>query len=526
MMGDMSPKNAPPVARTVSVKTLRLILGDQLSHDIAALRGADKKHDIIMLVEVWDEATYVRHHKKKIAFLFSAMRHFANELRDNGFRVHYTKLDDPDNAGSFGGEMARAVKLYAPERVVATFPGEYRVLADMDTWQDTLKTPVTILDDDRFFCTPKEFRAWADGKKALRMEFFYREMRKKYNVLMDGDAPEGGEWNYDSENRKTPRDIDALFIPKPTQYKPDAVTRDVLDLVGARFADHFGDLDPFYFAVTRDQALGVLDDFIKIRLEHFGDFQDAMVENQPWMFHSHISFYLNCGLLTPREVITAAENAYRKKKAPLNAVEGFIRQIIGWREYVRGIYWLKMPEYAQQNFLGAGRDLPALYWGAKTDMNCMAQCVSETKKHAYAHHIQRLMVLGNFALIAGIDPRFVNEWYLIVYADAYEWVELPNVSGMILFADGGFLGSKPYAASGAYINKMSDYCKNCRYDVNQKNGPDACPFNYLYWDFMLRNRAKLERNPRIGFAYKTLDKMDDKKIATIRADSKKFLDSL
>ncbi len=504
---------------------LILILGDQLSADISSLQNFNKQTDTILLCEVWEEATYVRHHKKKIAFIFSAMRHFAAELKNLGYKVHYTKLDDPDNAGSFKGEVKRAVAEINPDKLIVTFPGEYRVLADMMTWEKEFRIAVEIRDDDRFLCTPDEFKKWAGDRKNLRMEFFYREMRKKFRVLLSGDDPVGGEWNYDIENRKSPESA-GMFIPNPLTYRPDDTTREVMSLVADRFGDHFGDLEPFYFAVTRKDALLILSDFIKNNLPSFGDYQDAMIQGQPWMYHAHISFYLNCGLLQPLEVIKAAELAYRNKTAPLNAVEGFIRQIMGWREYVRGVYWLKMPGYTANNFFDAKRKLPWFYWDAKTEMNCLHQCVTETKQHAYAHHIQRLMVLGNFALIAGIDPKEVNEWYLIVYADAYEWVELPNVSGMILFADGGYLGSKPYAASGAYINKMSDYCKHCRYDVRKKNGPDACPFNYLYWDFMIKNSNKLAKNQRLAFAYKALNAMDESKIDIITSDSQKFLGSL
>lgn len=506
----------------MATNALRLILGDQLSFDIPTFNNACKKTDIIMLCEVWEEATYVKHHKKKIAFLFSAMRHFAYELQAQGYNVHYTKLDDVANAGSFVAELQRAINLYSPQKIVATKAAEYRVVKSMDIWQNLFNLPVELLEDTRFFCTPDEFKTWAGDKKQLRMEFFYRDMRRKHNILMAGADPEGGEWNYDSENRKTLKPADTLFIPKPLMFAPDDITQEVLALVASRFDDHFGDLEPFYFATTNAQALEVLERFIAERLQNFGDYQDAMVQGQPWLYHSHIGFYLNCGLLSPMQVVRAAEDAYYNKQAPLNAVEGFIRQILGWREYVRGIYWLKMPEYKTQNFLEATRPLPDLYWGADTKMNCLKQCVAETKQNAYAHHIQRLMVLGNFALIAGLSVAEVNEWFLIVYADAYEWVELPNVSGMILFADGGFLGSKPYAASGAYINKMSDYCKNCAYKVQEKNGPNACPFNYLYWHFMLENQDKIGKNPRIGFAYNTLKKMGPAKIAAIKDDSQKF----
>lgn len=506
------------------MSTLRLILGDHLSSSISSLEGCNKSQDIILMCEVWDEATYVKHHKKKIAFLFSSMRHFAEQLERDGYRVSYTRLDDEGNAGSFKGEVARMVKTHKIERIIVTYPGEYRVLEDMQSWEDDFGIPLEIRPDDRFLCSPQEFTEWAEGRKQLRMEYFYRKMRKKYSILMKGDQPEGGQWNYDADNRKPPKED--LTIPAPYNNNTDELTREVMALVAERFTDHFGDLEPFYFAVTRNQALQALDLFIEQRLCNFGDYQDAMIEGEPWMYHSHISFYLNCGLLLPLECVKAAEDAYRAGKAPLNAVEGFIRQIIGWREYVRGIYWLKMPDYAQENFFNNTRNMPAFYWSAHTKMNCLRQCVLETKQNAYAHHIQRLMVLGNFALIAGIDPAQVNEWFLLVYADAYEWVELPNVSGMILFADGGYLASKPYAAGGSYINKMSDYCKNCSYKVTKKNGPDACPFNYLYWDFLARNRDKLESNHRIGMMYKVYDRMSEDKKEAIEDDSQRFLKSL
>ncbi len=503
---------------------LRLILGDQLSESISSLHGHDPAQDHILICEVWDETTYVRHHKKKIAFLFAAMRHFAQELEQHGHNVTYVKLDDPDNTGSFTGEVERFIKTHPVERIVVTHPGEYRVLECLKQWHAELGIPVEIRPDDRFLCSPEEFAAWAKNRQQLRMEYFYRAMRKKYAILMEGDQPINGRWNYDADNRKPPPK--ELTIPAPYRPAISNITRDVLALVGEKYADHFGDLEPFYFAVIRRQARHALDLFIKHKLASFGDYQDAMLEGEPWMYHAQISFYLNCGLLLPRECVQAAEEAYHQGAAPLNAVEGFIRQIIGWREYVRGIYWLKMPGYAQENFLNARRPLPTFYWTAKTKMNCLRQCVLETRKNAYAHHIQRLMVLGNFALLAGIDPAQVNEWFLIVYADAYEWVELPNVSGMILFADGGILASKPYAAGGGYINKMSDYCQKCRYDIKQKSGPDACPFHYLYWDFLARNRDQLQSNPRIGMMYKTYDRMDEEKKTMITEESRRFLDSL
>jgi len=503
---------------------LRLIFGDQLSQEISSMNGINSSEDTILMCEIWNEATYVKHHKKKIAFLFSAMRHFARELRASGYKVDYIKLNDKNNTGYFKTEVERAIKRHNINHIVVTHPGEYRVLKDIECWEQELGISVTIREDDRFLCTIEEFSKWAKDKKQLRMENFYREMRKKHSILMNGADPVGGKWNYDAENRQPPKS--ELKIPKPYSNTADVISQEVMDMVLEHFSDHFGDLHPFYFAVTRDQALQSLELFIEQRLEDFGTFQDAMIEGEPWMYHSHIGFYLNCGLLLPLECVKAAEKAYDQKKVPLNSVEGFIRQIIGWREYIRGIYWLKMPDYARKNFFGAKRNLPDFYWTADTKMNCIHQCVLETKKHAYAHHIQRLMVLGNFALISGIDPVQVNEWFLTVYADADAWVELPNVSGMVLFADGGYLASKPYAAGANYINKMSDYCKNCSYEVKKKNGPKACPFNYLYWDFLARNRNQLKTNHRVSMMYKTYDRMDEDKKNAIRHDSQLLFDAL
>ena len=500
--------------------TLRLILGDQLSPNLSSLRDL-ALGDHILMVELAAEAGYANHHKKKIAFLFSAMRHFADDLRKAGHQVDYIRFDDPDNTGDFTGEVERALNRHAIDRLVVTAPGEYRLHLIFESWKDRLSCAVDIREDDRFLSSIDAFKSWADGRKTLRMEFFYRELRRQHHILMDGDEPVGGQWNYDSENRQPPKE--GLSPPSRHITPPDAITQDVLDLVERCFSDHFGRLDGFDFATTRSDAERVLERFIDERLPLFGTYQDAMVEGEPWMYHAHIGLYLNAGLLDPMAVIQSAELAYRQGAAPLNAVEGFIRQILGWREYVRGIYWLKMPDYAEENALDAQRPLPDFYWTAETDMNCLKQVVSETCDHAYAHHIQRLMVLGNFALLAGIDPREVNAWFLGVYADAYEWVELPNVTGMTLFADGGYLASKPYAASGAYINRMSTYCKNCRYKVAQKNGEDACPFNYIYWDFLIRNQEKLRSNPRMGMPYRTLAKMDAEKINRITSDSAAFL---
>jgi deoxyribodipyrimidine photolyase-related protein len=356
------------------------------------------------------------------------------------------------------------------------------------------------------------------------MEFFYREMRKHHQILMDDKKPVGGKWNYDADNRKKPNTN--ITIPSSYKVTVDDTTQQVIELVERRVSDHFGDINDFHYAVTRKQALAVLKQFIEQRLVHFGDYQDAMLQKEPWLYHSHIGLYLNCGLLLPMECIDAAQQAYFEEAAPLNAVEGFIRQILGWREFVRGLYWLKMPDYQDKNYLKATRQLPDFFWTAETKMNCFNQCISQTKQHAYAHHIQRLMVIGNFSLLSGLSPDEVNEWFHIVYADAFHWVELPNVTGMILFADGGELASKPYAASGAYINKMSNYCSSCHYDVKAKQGETACPFNYLYWDFFQRHQDKFNNTPRLGFVYNNLTKMDDNKLKQIKQDSERFLNAL
>ena len=508
------------------MKTLIPILGDQLSHDLSALDGADKNNSVLLMMEVEDETTYVRHHKAKIAFILSAMRHHAEGLRAQGWTVDYVRLDDPDNSGTFTGEVARAIERHAPERIVATEPGEWRVLAAMQEWADRFDVPVELREDSRFVCTHAEFDTWAAARKQLRMEFFYRDMRRKTGLLLDSDGkPEGGEWNFDSENRKPPPN-EPLLIPQPLRFAPDPVTSDVLDLVARRFADHPGSLDAFAFATTRDDALAQQAHFISHALARFGDYQDAMLNGQPFLWHSILSPYLNCGLLDPLALCQAVEAEYQRGRVPINAAEGFVRQIIGWREYVRGIYWREGPDYAQRNALNARRPLPAFYYDGQTDMHCMAQAIGQTMRHAYAHHIQRLMITGNFALIAGIDPHAVHEWYLEVYADAYEWVELPNTLGMSQFADGGLLASKPYASSGNYINTMSDYCGHCRYDVKAKTGDKACPFNLLYWDFLDRNEDVLGRNQRLAMPYRNWSKRAETDKVTIRKDAKRFLDSL
>ncbi|MBI1262020.1 MAG: cryptochrome/photolyase family protein [Rhizobiales bacterium] len=501
--------------------TLRLVLGDQLTREISALQDIDISADIVLLAEVRTEASYVPHHKQKIVMIFSAMRHFADMLQEEGINIHYTDYLDPENTGSLIAEIGRIAKHHKFDRLVVTEPGEWRVLDELRRVETEAGIAVEIREDDRYFATHARFGKWLQGRKSLRMEYFYREMRRETGILMDGDKPAGGEWNFDADNRKAL--AKSAILPERLRFAPDTITCDVMEMVATEFPENFGDLTDFGWATTRRDALMALDQFIEEILPHFGDFQDAMRAGAPFIYHSLLSPYLNIGLLTPTEICDRAEKAYLESAAPINAVEGFIRQILGWREYVRGIYWHKMPDYADSNFLGAHRPLPSLYWTGKTDMRCMSEVVEQTRAYAYSHHIQRLMVTGNFALLAGISPRDVSDWYLAVYADAFEWVELPNTIGMALFADGGILASKPYAASGAYINRMSNFCAECHYKVKEKSGEDACPFNYLYWAFLIRNEQHLARNPRMRMPYRTLEKWSVKQKQTCMDEAERFL---
>jgi deoxyribodipyrimidine photolyase-related protein len=431
--------------------------------------------------------------------------------------VLYTRLDDPGNAGSIPGELLRRADETGAREVIATESGEWRLIARLND----LPLPVTMLEDDRFLASHDDFEAWAEGRKQLRMEWFYREMRRKTGLLMEGDQPAGGKWNFDHDNRK-PASDDLLRTP-PLSDAPDATVEEVLALVEARFGGNFGRLRPFGFATDAEGATRALDHFLTHHLRDFGTYQDAMLAGDRYLNHAVISAYMNLGLLDPLEVCRRAEAEWRAGRAALNSVEGFIRQIIGWREFMRGIYFLEGPDYTARNALGHDRPLPPLYWGAETKMACLSHTVGQTRDEAYAHHIQRLMVTGNFALLAGVDPGAVHEWYLAVYWDAIEWVEAPNVVGMSQFADGGAVGSKPYVSSGAYIDRMSDYCRGCAYDVKAKTGKGACPFNLLYWHFLTRHRARFEGNPRMAQMYRTWDRMDEGKRRDVIGGAEAFL---
>ncbi len=503
-------------------RPLVLVLGDQLTPDLASLRDLPEGA-VAALCEVAAEGSYVPHHPQKIALVLAAMRHFAQSLRKRGIRVHYSALDDPDNLQALIPEAERLALLYGCDEIRVVRPGEWRLWQAMKA-REAAPLPWRLIEDDRFYTTPEAFAAWADGRKALRLEYFYREQRRRTGLLMEGDEPAGGRWNYDHDNREP---LPAtLAVPEPPRHGRDPTTQAVLTLVAEHFGEHFGSLAGFHWPVTRRQALGDLRHFIDHLLPDFGRYQDAISDSEPFLFHSRLSAALNIGLLSPREVCEAAEREYREGRAPLNAVEGFIRQILGWREYVRGLYWTRMPAYKRGNALGARQALPDCYWSGETELRCLGRAIEMTRDNAYAHHIQRLMVTGNFALLCDVSPEALCDWYLAVYADACEWVELPNVLGMVLHADGGLMGSKPYCASGKYIDRMSDHCRHCRFDPKKVTGDRACPLNSLYWHFLERHAETLSTNPRMKLIYGSLARMSEEKRAAIRDQAGRFLADL
>lgn len=492
------------------LRDLVLVLGDQLDMDAAGFDGFDESRDAVWMAEVEDESTHVWSSKPRTVLFLSAMRHFSVALKAAGRTVHYTQLDGSGHAGppsSLQAQLQTDIRRLRPKRLVMTAPGDWRVLQAIKAVAADNDLPLDIREDRHFYCSVREFAAHAKGRKSLRMEYFYREQRKRHGVLMNGDEPVGDQWNFDADNREAFGASGPGDVPPRAAFAPDAITQDVITLVNTRFAKHPGQLEGFAWPVTREQALQSLRAFIDERLPQFGRYQDAMWPGDPWLYHSHLSAALNLKLLNPREVVAAAETAYSSGHAPLASVEGFIRQILGWREYVRGIYWTQMPEYLERNAMGAHEDLPAWYWTGQTDMACLRDALTQTLTHGYANHIQRLMVTGLFALMLGVDPKQLHEWYLAVYVDAVEWVELPNTLGMSQYADGGVMASKPYIATGKYIQRMSPHCKGCRYDPALRTGDRACPFTTLYWDFLIRHEALLARNPRMALQVKNVARL-------------------
>lgn len=501
------------------LRALVIVLGDQLDLDAAAFDDFDAAHDAVWMAEVAEESTHIWSSQPRTALFLAAMRHFAQALREAGRPLHYTALDDAGNRGSLAAQLSADIERLRPQRLVMTAPGDWRVLQAMRGVAEASCLPLDIREDRHFLCSVRDFTAHARGRRSLRLEYFYREQRVRHRVLMDGDQPIGGEWNFDADNREPFGPEGPGRVPPRSRFEPDVITREVIALVRERFADHPGSLDDFAWPVTREQAQQALYRFIDERLPHFGRHQDAMWPGEPWLFHAHIAAALNLRLIHPREAVAAAEAAYHAGKAPLASVEGFIRQILGWREYVRGIYWTQMPGYLERNALDAHEDLPAWYWNGETDMACLRDAITQTLRHGYAHHIQRLMVTGLFALLYGVDPKQVHGWYLSVYVDAVEWVELPNTLGMSQYADGGLMASKPYVATGKYIDRMSPHCRGCRYDPAQRKGERACPFTTLYWDFLMRHEALLAKNPRMALQVKNVARLgeDEKRAVVARA---------
>lgn len=498
-----------------SVRNLVIVLGDQLDALSSALQSFDPAQDVVWMAEVAEESEHVWSAQQRIAVFLSAMRHFAEHLREQGFPLRYTQLGDADNTGILAGELGRAIEALHPKGLVLSAPGDWRVLQDLRTAAAKHQLPLDLRDDTHFFSTVREFAAHAKGRKQLRLEYWYREQRQKHGILMDGKQPVGGKWNFDADNREAFGKTGPQNVPPPSRFEPDAITQQVIEEVRSRFGDHPGRLDTFGWPVTRTQALQALQSFVEQRLPLFGRYEDAMWSGEAWLYHSHLSSTLNLKLLNPREVVAAAEAAYHGGHAPLPAVEGFIRQILGWREYVRGIYWTQMPGYLDRNALNAQAELPAWYWTGATDMACLKDAITQTLEHGYAHHIQRLMVTGLYTLLLGVKPHAVHQWYLSVYVDAVEWVELPNTLGMSQFGDGGLMASKPYVATGKYIQRMSNHCQGCRYDPAQSTGSGACPFTTLYWDFLVRHEALLRKNPRMAMQLKNLDRLDAAKLDAI-----------
>ena len=500
------------------IRNLILVLGDQLDLESTLIKNIDPSLDCIWMAEVEEESVHVWSHKQKIVLFLSAMRHFRASLLEQGYPLMYTELEDGE--GSFALCLKNTLKECKPERVMVLRPGSWRVLEAIQSVCKQASVEFKVFEDDHFFTKPEDFRAFAENRKAIRMEYFYRGLRKQYDILMEGGEPTGGVWNLDKENRKAFSKSGPDSPYRGHGHQPDGITQAVISLVEKQFPNHPGSLDAFHWSVTREQALDDLKHFIQHRLPSFGTHQDAMWENEPWLFHSLLSSSLNLKLLRAKEVVEVAEQSYLDGNAPLSAVEGFIRQILGWREYVRGVYWTYMPEYLEKNALSASAALPEFYWTGETEFECLKQTIGQTLEHGYAHHIQRLMVTGLYALLLGVDPKYIHKWYLGIYIDAVEWVELPNVLGMSQFADGGLMASKPYVATGKYIQRMSNYCEHCPKNPEKRLGEDACPFTSLYWDYLLRHEDVLKKNQRMQLQLRNLTRLSEEERLAIRQQAK------
>ncbi|WP_274610791.1 cryptochrome/photolyase family protein [Rhodocyclus purpureus] len=509
-----------PIMRPI----VRLILGDQLNprHSWFATVRPDVVH---VLMELRQETDYVRHHAQKILAIFAAMRELARELKGAGHRVRYVAIDDPSNRQQLTANLDALIEHYGAGALEYQEPDEWRIDAQLAAWAQTAAVPVRRVDSEHFYTRRDEVAALFQGRKQWLLEHFYRHQRRRHAVLMEADGqPVGGQWNFDHDNRKRWPGTPA----EPPDRRPRHDHGVLWQTIVASGAGYCGDAqaDAFRWPVNRAEALAQLDAFIKDALPYFGDYQDALSARAWRLFHSLLSFALNVKMLDPREVVQAAESAWQRGEVPLAAAEGFIRQILGWREYVRGVYWAHMPGYTENNALGHSRPLPDWFWSGHTRMACVAAAIGQSLQHAYAHHIQRLMVIGNFALLAGIDPQALHRWYLGVYIDAFEWVEAPNTLGMSQFADGGRLATKPYVSSAAYLERMGDHCRGCHYDPKARTGEGACPFNALYWDFFARHEERLRGNHRLAMVYRNWDKMPEGTRAELRAQAARTLERL
>ncbi len=506
------------MATTTPLRNLILVLGDQLDDDSAVFADFDPQRDAVWMAEVAHEAEQVWSTQARIAMFLAAMRHFRDALRARGFTVHYRALDAHDHA-TLDAALAADLALLKPQRVVAVMPGEWRLAQSLPATVRAAGVDWAERPDLHFLCDMGDFKTWAKGRKEMRLEHFYRWLRKREGVLLDDGEPAGGQWNFDADNRKTFGRKGPGMLPAPPAFGQDAITQEVIALVRTRFASHPGSLDCFDWPLTNAQAHEALDAFVAHRLPLFGHYQDALWEGEPVLYHSLLSAAMNLKLIAPRTVIDAAVQAYRRGDAPIEAVEGFVRQILGWREFVRGVYWLRMPQFLEDNALGAEQPLPAFYWTGDTDMACLRDALRQTLALGYAHHIQRLMVTGLFSLMLGVRPTEIHGWYLAVYVDAVEWAELPNVLGMSQYADGGRMVSKPYAATGKYIQRMSNHCVGCRYDPAEALGPKACPYTTLYWDFLAQHEARFSGHPRAALQWKSLARVPPDRLAKIRAQA-------
>ena len=534
------------------MRHLLVVLGDQLDSKSDLLQAADPEQDAVWMAEVDQENTHVWCHQQRIVFFLSAMRHLRNALQQQGLPVHYHELSADqaqDRGRSFYEILRDDLSRLSPQKVRVVQPGDVRVLQQLQRACHESRIELEVVDDSHFLCSPSEFSEWASGRKTLVMEHFYRWMRRRHNVLMEDDGqPTGSQWNFDHDNRESPRKMlsdsgrgssavpsgksarslfadastdqprTATGVVEPLRFSPDDITTEVMRLVEVRFADHPGRLETFSLPVTRDDALTLLEHFVRHQLPNFGRLQDAMWTDLDFLNHSRLSAAINVHLLSPKEVIDAAVSGYHDNNLPLNSVEGFVRQILGWREFVRGVYFLRMPEYTGLNFLKHDRPVPSFFWNGQTTMNCVRRCMTNVLNNAYAHHIQRLMVLGNFAQLWGTNPLQFHEWHMAMYCDAIDWVSLPNTVGMSQYGDGGIVGTKPYCSSGNYIHRMSNYCDNCHFDYRQRTGDQACPFTTLYWHFLDRHHDQLKDNGRMKLAMKNLVSLrsDPKQIAAIR----------